>query len=276
MARVRQVEQQPESLTESKGVIATNFDSAPITTAGPAAVISASASTSCLRAANAAAPVVSTPAVVAAPPVAAAPAVVLPAPAMSSDAARTLGSYGHLPMLTKDNYRKWQMAVKAYLIPYDHVRVITQTRGADGSLTDPVHPVDAADLRAWAISEGIAMDIVSGTTYDLHADLVAAHEGGSVLSLWKAIEAQHTNNDSSLRHQAWSLLFGHQMTPDDDLLEYWRRGANVKAHIDCITPRTLLGPLLPRVSQCHLKISSLSPTSITIPIRMTSGISAGS
>ena len=98
---------------------------------------------------------------------------------------------------------------------------------------------DAAELRAWVISEGIAMGAVSGTTYDLHADLVATHEGGSVMSLWKAIEAQHTNNDSSLRHQAWSLLFGHRMTLNDDPLEYWRRGADVKARIDRITPRAL-------------------------------------
>ena len=210
----------------------------------------------------AATPTVSTPAAAAAatpaPPVAA-------APAMSSDAARTLGGYGHLPMLTKDNYQKWQMAVKAYLIPYDHVRVITQARGADGTLTDPVRPVDAADLRAWVVSEGIAMGVVAGTTYELHPDLVAAaHEGGSVLGLWKAIEAKHTNDDSSLRHQAWSLLFGHRMTADDDLLEYWRRGADVKARIDRITPRALTGPEVINEIYLFAQVAGLRPD---IPLR---------
>jgi len=67
-----------------------------------------------------------------------------------------------------------------------------RTRDATaGALVDPVRPTDAAELDAWETSEGIAMGVVASTAYDLHGDLVAEHEGGSVLELWKAIEAQH-------------------------------------------------------------------------------------
>jgi len=57
--------------------------------------------------------------------------------------------------------------------------------------------------------------------------LVAEHEGGSVLELWKAIESQHLTKDTSLRHQAWTLLFAHRQGPDDDYIDYWRRGADI-------------------------------------------------
>ena len=187
----------------------------------------------------AAAPDTAAPAITAPAAVAPAAAALVTAPTMSSDSMHTLGSYSHLPMLTRDNYQKWRMAVRAFLTPYDHVRVISSSRDAAGNLSDPVCPTNAAELKAWETSEGIAMGIVSGTTYDLHADLVASHEGGHVLDLWKAIEGQHTTNDLSLRHQAWNLLFGHHMAPNDELLDYWRKGADIKARIDCITPHTL-------------------------------------
>jgi len=179
--------------------------------------------------------------ITAAPPaVAAVPARITP---MSSDS-RTLGSFAHLPMLAKENYQDWQAAVKAYLTGYRHVCVITCTHDATtGALVDPVRPTDATELEAWETSEGITMGMIVSTTYKLHGDLIAEHEGGSPLALWKAIESQHLNKDISLRHQAWTLLFAHCQGPDDDYIDYWRRGADIKANLDHIT---LTNPLVDR------------------------------
>ena len=192
-----------------------------VATAAPVPVVAASA----------AAPV--------AAPVAAVVATPTAAPRMSSDTSDMLGSYGHLPMLSRENYLQWKIAVKAFLTPYDHVRVIKSVRDASGALVDPTRPTDAAELKTWETSESIAMGVVFGTSYDLHPDLVAKHEGGRVLDLWKAIEARHANTDSIYRHHAWMLLFGHRMMPDDDHVEYWRRGADVKSRIDQTTPGNL-------------------------------------
>jgi transposase InsO family protein len=180
-------------------------------------------------------------------------------PMASGDSSRTLSGYGHLPMLTMENYQKWQMAVKAFLTPYNHVRVLARTRDVTGTLVDPVRPTDAAELQAWETSEGIAMGLVAGTAYDLHADLISEHEGGRVLDLWKAIEGQHVQNDASLRHQAWNLLFAHQMRPDDDHIQYWRRGADIKARIDRITPASLTGRQVIEEIWLFAQVSGLRP-----------------
>ena len=104
------------------------------------------------------------------------------------------------------------------------------------------------------------MGIVAGTSYVLHPNIVVKHEGGSVLALWKEIEAQHTKNDSSLRHQTWNLLFGHHMmSPDKDIIEYWRRGADVKAQIDRITPHNLTGSQVIDEIYLFAQIASIHP-----------------
>src|SRR5258708_6946575 len=56
-----------------------------------------------------------------------------PIPTMSSDSTCTLSRYSHLPLLTKENHQKWQVAVKAYLMPYNHICVLMHTRA------QPVH-----------------------------------------------------------------------------------------------------------------------------------------
>ena len=48
------------------------------------------------------------------------------------------------------------------------------------------------------MSESITMGLVAGTACELHANLVAEHEGRSILNLWKVIKAQHITNNSSL------------------------------------------------------------------------------
>jgi hypothetical protein len=45
-------------------------------------------------------------------------------------------SYSHIPVLMRDNYLKWQLCVKVYLMPGDHVCVIKCTKTATGTLMD--------------------------------------------------------------------------------------------------------------------------------------------
>src|SRR5258706_233751 len=163
------------------------------------------------------------------------------APAMSLDPARTLSGYGHLPMLTKENYMRWQTALKAYLTPYNHVRVLMRTTGAGGAIADPTPPTDATELASWRQSEQIAMGVVAGTSYELHLELVHKHEGGSVWELWKAIEALHVQKDASLRHEAWMHLFGHRKRPDESYVDYFRRGDGIGGRVERVTPTNLTG-----------------------------------
>lgn len=46
-----------------------------------------------------------------------------------------------------------------------------------------VRPADATELEAWVQAEKIAMGIIVGTSYVVHADTVAKHEGGVPLTL---------------------------------------------------------------------------------------------
>src|SRR5258706_7346628 len=161
------------------------------------------------------------------------------APAMSLDPAHTLSGYGHLPMLMKENYMRWQTALKAYLMPYNHVRILMCTTGAGGVIADPVPPTDMTDLASWCQSEQIAMGVVAGTSYKLHLELVHKHEGRSVWELWKAIESLHVQKDSSLRHEAWMHLFGHRKRPDKSYVNYFRRGDGIGGRIEHVTPTNL-------------------------------------
>ena len=150
-----------------------------------------------------------------------------------SDAPR---SYSHVPILTKDNYLKWQLSVKAHLTPGDHVRVIRRTKDASGNLVDPVTPTDATELEKWTRSESYAMGVIMGTANDLHYEIISQHEGGAVWPLWKAIETQHVVLDASLRHEAWMQLFGIRHRPGEAYLDLYRRVDNARHRIERITP----------------------------------------
>src|SRR5882757_10933527 len=160
---------------------------------------------------------------------------------MSNDPARTLSGYRHLPMLTRENYMKWQTALKAYLTPYNHVRVLMCTAGTAGAILDPMPPTDPTELASWHQSEQIAMGVVAGTSYELHLELVHKHEGGSVWDLWKAIEALHVQKDASLRHEAWMHLFGHRKRPNETYIDYFRHRDSIGGRIERVTPTTLTG-----------------------------------
>jgi len=92
-------------------------------------------------------------------------------------------SYSHIPVLTKENYLKWQLSVKAHLTPGNHVRVIRCMRDANGNLVDPVAPTDVAGAEKWIRSEQHVMGIIMGTAADLHYELLSKHEHGGVWPL---------------------------------------------------------------------------------------------
>ena len=72
-----------------------------------------------------------------------------------------------------------------------------------------------------------------------HLELERKHEGESVWDLWKAIEALHVQKDASLRHEAWTHLFGHQR-PGESYVDYFRRGDSISSRIErVIIPTTL-------------------------------------
>jgi hypothetical protein len=148
-------------------------------------------------------------------------------------------SYSHIPVLTRVNYLKWQLSIKAYLTPGDHVRVIKRTRDTTGALVDPAAPADHVELERWNRSERIAMGVVMGTAYDQHLELILKHEEGSVWALWKAIETHHVQRDASLRHEAWMQLLSIRKKPDEKYVDLYYRVDNARSKVDRVTPASL-------------------------------------
>ena len=145
-------------------------------------------------------------------------------------------SYSHIPVLTKENYLKWQLAVKAHLTPGGHVHVIRHTKDASGDLVDPVAPADATGAEKWTRSEQHTMGIIMGTTADLHYELLSKHEHGSVWPLWKAIEAQHVSLDTSLCHEAWMQLLGTRRRSGETYIDLYRCVDDARSRIIRIMP----------------------------------------
>lgn len=61
----------------------------------------------------------------------------------SSDSSRVTS---FVPMLAEGNFQKWTWAIKAYLTPSDHVRVIKRTKDSKGKMHDPTPPSDDKEL----------------------------------------------------------------------------------------------------------------------------------
>ena len=169
-------------------------------------------------------------------PQAPSPTVAAPARGAHTEPDDAPRSYSHVPILTKENYPKWQLTVKAFLTPGDHVRVIRRTKDASGVLHDPVEPTDAADLERWMRAERHAMGVIMGTASDLHYEILTRYEHGRVWPLWKAIETQHVSHDASLRHEAWMQLFGIRQRPGESYLDLYHRVDDAHSRIDRITP----------------------------------------
>ena len=58
-----------------------------------------------------------------------------------------------IPQLTPDKFLEWQVCVKAYLTPSDHVCMVEQVRTMGGMYVDPLPPSDPADLTLWESTE---------------------------------------------------------------------------------------------------------------------------
>jgi len=177
-------------------------------------------------------------------PQAPSPTVAAPARGAHTEPDDAPRSYSHVPILTKENYPKWQLTVKAFLTPGDHVRVIRCTKDASGVLHDPVDSTDAADLERWMRAERHAMGVIMGTASDLHYEILTRYEHGRVWPLWKAIETQHVSHDASLRHEAWMQLFGIRQRPGESYLDLYRRVDDARSRIDRITPGLWTGKSL--------------------------------
>src|SRR5258706_3366658 len=178
-------------------------------------------------------------------------------PTMLLNPTRTLSGYGHLLMLLKENYMKWQTAFKAYLMPYNHIRILMHTTGMGGVVSDPVPPTDMTELAGWQQSKQIAMGVVASTLYELHLELVHKHEGRSIWDLWKAIEALHIQKDANLCHEAWMHLFGHHKRPDKLYVNYFRCGNSISGRIEHVPPTNLTSLQLITELLCFTQISSL-------------------
>jgi hypothetical protein len=145
-------------------------------------------------------------------------------------------SYSHVPALTRENYPKWQLSVKAYLTPGDHVRVIRRTKDTSGNLLDPVALINVIELEKWNWSEWRTLGVIMGTATDLHYKLLSKHKHGGVWPLWKAIKAQHISHDASLHHKAWMQLFSICKRHEEAYLNLYRHVNNACSRIDHIMP----------------------------------------
>ena len=157
-----------------------------------------------------------------------------PLPAMSEPHMPSFSSM--IPQLTADNFLKWQMCVKAYLTPGDHVRVVEQVRTTGGAYVDPSPPVDPADLALWNQSERLARGAIMASAYKLHLELIYRHERLSVWELWVAIEGSHVQQDASVRYAAWMSLLGVRKLADENYTEYLNKLTDAKYRIDRVTP----------------------------------------
>ena len=104
---------------------------------------------------------------------------------MPIDSSRAPSPGCYVPMLTESNYQKWQWAIKAYLSPHDHVRVIECVKTAAG-LVDPKPPTDASGLEKWLQSECVALGMTAGTIIDIHLELLHKYEDRNMWDLWCA------------------------------------------------------------------------------------------
>jgi transposase InsO family protein len=147
--------------------------------------------------------------------------------------------YAHVPVLTKDNFPRWQLGVRAFLTPNGHVHIIKRKKQTDGRMTDPVAPTDAAELESWEKSKQVAMGVLMATANGLHYKLVCRHEEDRAWVLWSAIEAYHVQQDACLRHEAWMLLFSIRKAPEESYIDLYHRVEDARDKIACVTPTTL-------------------------------------
>jgi hypothetical protein len=134
-------------------------------------------------------------------------------------------SYAGVPKLTKLNYPDWAMQMEAYLTgAADHWRVIEGAEKADGPPTDKTS------------TDCIACGVIMATARELHAELILQNKG-KPYDMWKAIEAQHLQQDASLRHDAWMQLLALRKKVDETYIDFFRRVEGAYARVHHITPK---------------------------------------
>jgi hypothetical protein len=140
---------------------------------------------------------------------------------MSDDSPHS--SYALVPILTKDNFIKWEIQVWLYLTgTADHVRMIRHTKDAAGMYADPAKPTDPGKGRAWDKSEHVALGVIMVTASDLHFKLVHRMGKEPVWKLWKAIGMQHEQHNTSLCHEAWMQLFALRKKPTETYINFYQ------------------------------------------------------
>jgi hypothetical protein len=148
-------------------------------------------------------------------------------------------SYAGVPKLTKLNYPNWAMQIEAYLTgAADHWRVIKGAKTADGSYAQPVPPTDrtSTEWTNWKRSEHTACGVIMATAGELHGELILQNKG-KPYDMWKVVEAQHLQQDASLRHDAWMQLLALCKKVDKTYIDFFRRVESTYTRVHCITPK---------------------------------------
>ena len=122
-----------------------------------------------------------------------------------SDADTVTRGHHRLPMLTRDNFPDWEIAIISVLTgAADHVRVIEQRPDPNGTkkitLIDPIRPTTPVDdVVKWDASEREAMSVIMTTASKLHRDVILKHraERQPVYKLWTFICDAHQSRDAS-------------------------------------------------------------------------------
>jgi transposase InsO family protein len=148
-------------------------------------------------------------------------------------------SYAGVPKLTKLNYLDWAMQVKAYLTgATNHWHVIEGAEKPDGSYDRPVLPADKKSMEwlDWRKSERVACGVLMATAGEIHTEIILWNKG-KPYDIWKAIEGQHLQQDTSLHHEAWMQLLALRKKVDEAYVDFYRRVESSYARVHHITPK---------------------------------------
>jgi len=88
-------------------------------------------------------------------------------------------------------------------------------------------------------AERVTIGVIMATASDLHLELIHKMSEHSVWNVWKAIEAQHQQQDASLRHEAWMQLFAIRKEPNETYVDFYQQDEAARSKIDHVTPSDL-------------------------------------
>jgi hypothetical protein len=131
------------------------------------------------------------------------------------------------------------MQVKAYLTgAADHWHVIKGAEKPDGSYDQPVPPADkkSTEWLDWKKSECVACSVLMATAGEIHTEIILRSKG-KPYDIWKAIEGQHLQQDTSLRHKAWMQLLALRKKVNKVYVDFYRCVKSGYARVHRITPK---------------------------------------